>query len=141
MKKTVRTLVGTAVLFSVLTSYAGAEIRAVGPSLQTSGKERKSKKGCFSEIDKVEKKNLEECMAKDLSVALGKPKEEVERLFSEGKSAKEIVTILGADERRVEKELQNIHKEKMKEKVREGVETGKISEERAQAIIAKISAR
>ncbi len=141
MKRTVLTLVGTALLFSMLASYSVAEERVAlkpNPSLD---KGKKGRKAYFREVEKIEKGELEDYIAKTLSTVTGLEEKEIKNLFQEGKTAREVILLSGKDERIVEQMLAEIHRQKMKEKLAEQVLAGSITKERALEIERKLGSR
>jgi hypothetical protein len=141
MKKTVRTLVGTAVLFSLLSSYSVAQERLAQEPSPALDKSKKGRKAYFREVEKREKNELEDHMAKTLSSITGLKETEVKNFFLEGKTAREIILLSGKDERIVEKMLADMHKQKMKEKLTEQVLAGSITKERALEIERKLGSK
>ncbi len=138
MKKTVLTLVGTAVLFSVLASYSVTQEQVGAEAEPSLNKNKKGKKAYFQDVERVEKSELEEYMAKTLSNVTGIEETLIKTYLSEGKTAKEIVLLSGNDEQSVEEKLTSIHKQNMKEKVSEQVKMGALTKEKARQIMAKL---
>jgi hypothetical protein len=125
----------------MLASYSVAEERVAlkpNPSLD---KGKKGRKAYFREVEKIEKGELEDYIAKTLSTVTGLEEKEIKNLFQEGKTAREVILLSGKDERIVEQMLAEIHRQKMKEKLAEQVLAGSITKERALEIERKLGSR
>lgn len=141
MKKSLLTLAGTAALFSALTLSAGAQVTTV-PTTNTHLSEkvvRRNKKGHFSQINPIEKSELEEKMAADLSQVLGLSKEMVLKDLQFGKTPKDIIVLHDKSEKDVQEGLMNLTRERMKTKLLMDVSSGKVTQGKADEILKKIS--
>ena len=134
MKKTFFALAGTAALVSVLSMYA-----ANSPSVsKRSEKDRKIKRGEFTELSEKEKNQLQEEMADSLAIVLDVDKNDIIARFKKKETLKDIILASKKDEATVKTNLESLQQERMITKIKEGVLSGRLTQEKADEILKKM---
>ncbi len=116
MRKTMLSLVGTAALLSIISSSIALQERVVLGRKQTV--ERGRKKSAFTQLDTSQKSEIELCMAEDLAMVMNKTPEEVMKEFVQGKTVESIVEENGLTLQIAKQKLDQLHKEKLRMKLK-----------------------
>ncbi len=109
-------LVGTSALLSIIGSSLALQERTVVGRKQII--ERKKKRGAFTQLEASQRCEIELFMAEDLAIVVNKTPNEVLKEFAEGKTVDMIVQESGLTLQMAKRKLDQLHKEKLKMKLK-----------------------
>ncbi len=135
MKKTFLAFAGTAALVSVLTMHAG-DSPVVS---KRNEKDKKIRRGEFTELNETEKNYLQEAMADSLAVVLAVDKNEIIARLKKKEALKDIILSSRKDEVTVKASLENLQETRMMAKLTEKILSGRITQEKADEIVKKMT--